>query len=143
MGYSRKTINRGGGEAWGYSFLNSPQPSLLSLYTWKFLRKEAFTPGNSVKLYDTLWKFHGQKNQDSWKFPMIFFLNDPWKFHFLYNWPLKFPHTFSSIPAEIPCPHPTYLGFSGIAQIPHSISKKKASRIGQIKIPYNFERLAI
>ena len=42
------------------------------------------------------------ENQDPWKFHMIF-LEHPWKFHFSFNWPLEFPHGFSSIPLEIPC----------------------------------------
>ena len=75
--------------------------------------------------------------------PHDFFLERPLEIPLPLQLTPEISNPFSSIPVEIPCPHPTYLGFSGIAQIPHSISKKKASRIGQIKIPYSFERLAI
>ena len=44
MGYSRKSQTKD----WGYTFLKNPMEFLdLSLYTWKFQRKQA---GNSAKL---------------------------------------------------------------------------------------------
>ena len=60
-------------------------------------RKQAgnfhFTPaGNFPKLFDTPWKFQGQKPRDPWnEIPHRFFLNTlaftdvPWKFHFFFN----------------------------------------------------------
>ena len=51
-----------------YTFVTPLPPSLefleLSLYPKKFQRKQAFTPGNSAKLYDTPCKFQGQKTHD-------------------------------------------------------------------------------
>ena len=35
----------------------------------------------------------------------------PWKFHFLFNWPLEFPHSFSLKPLEIPWPQHSLFGF--------------------------------
>ena len=96
-----KTKQRG----WGYTFLKTPLECLdLSFYPKKFQRKQAFTPGNSAKLYDTPWKCQGQKPRAmeiTRSFPA-----HPLKCHFFFNWPLEFPHVFSLISLEIPCPQP-------------------------------------
>ena len=42
-------------------FFKSPLELLILLYPYKLRRKQAFIPGNSVKLFDTPWKFQGQK----------------------------------------------------------------------------------
>ena len=61
LDYSRKYPNRWD---WEYTFLKKPLEFLdLSLYPWKFQRKQAFTPRNSAKLYDIPWKIQGQKSR--------------------------------------------------------------------------------
>ena len=81
----------------------NPRIFNLSLYFQKFHRKQAFTPENSTKLYNTSQKFQGQKMRpmeilheffsntpgnstsfliDPWHFHMVF-LQYPWKFHVL------------------------------------------------------------
>ena len=51
-------------------------------WSQKFWRKQAFTLGNSAKLYDTLGNSM-VKNQDPWKFHLeLLYLEHPWKFHF-------------------------------------------------------------
>ena len=75
-------------------FWNPHPPALkfldLSLYLYKFWRKQAFTPGNSAKLSATSWKFQGQKprpkeisHQFFFKISRNspFFLIGPWDFH--------------------------------------------------------------
>ena len=57
-------------------------------------RKQALTPANSIKLFDTLvGKNSTVKKKDSWKFRKFFmntsgnstsFLIDPWNFHMLF-----------------------------------------------------------
>ena len=102
MGYSRKkNRNRGGeGGGWGHTFLkNAPRILDLSGGPYKFWRKQAFVPGNSAKLFDTPWKFQGQKPRPM-GIPHIFlntpgistyFLIDPWNFHMLFlQYPWKF-----------------------------------------------------
>ena len=74
MGYSKKKSNQdGGGGGWGHTFLKSPWnfwvsnftlgiPNKTMLHTWKFHKIALATPlGNSKA-----------KNQDPWKFCMIF-----------------------------------------------------------------------
>ena len=81
----------------------------LSLYPKKFRRKKAFNPGNSANMWHPLeipkskTKTHGNS--------ALVFLEHPWNFHFFFNWPLEFPHVFSSRPPEIPCPQPPCLDF--------------------------------
>ena len=42
---------------------------------------------------------------------VLLFLEHPRNFHFFFNWPLEFPHVFSSRPPEIPCPQHPLFGF--------------------------------
>ena len=76
-----------------YSFQNLSGILDLSLYRWKFQRKQACTTGNSAKLCDTPLKFQGQKLRPM-EIPHDFFLNypgnstsfliDPWNFHMFF-----------------------------------------------------------
>ena len=95
LGYSRKNPNG----AWGYTFLKK------SSGIFKFLTLPLEIQGETIH---HPWKFCKTKvkNQDPWKFRMGFSWT-PLENHFFFNWPLEFPHTPSSIPLEIPCPHPS------------------------------------
>ena len=44
-----------------------------------------------------------------------YFLDHPWKFQIVFNYPLKNPLAFSSVPLEIPHSQPPACFFSGIA----------------------------
>ena len=76
----------------------------LSLYPWKFRRKQSFTPENSTKFCYTSWKFQRQKPRlveiphefflSPLEIPLLFYLTAgistcsffiqyPWKFHVL------------------------------------------------------------
>ena len=102
LGYTIENPNR---RSWGHTFLKKPREWLgLSLYTWKFWRKQSFTPRYFRKLCYTPQKFQSNK------FNIIFF-NHTWKFHFFLNWPLDFPHAFSSILLETPFRQPSCLDF--------------------------------
>ena len=95
-------------EGWGDTFLKPQLEFLnLSLYPKKFQKKQAGTPGNIAKLCESPWIFHGEKPRPVEITP--FFLVHPWKFHFVFNLPLQFPHVLSSISLEIPCPQPLLL----------------------------------
>ena len=96
-GLFQKNPNRGGG--YGYIRLKKIVILDLSLYPWKFQRKQAFTSGNSAKLSDTPWKFQGQK-QRPLEIPHVS-NKDPWNFHFFFNWSLEFPYFLFSIPLEM------------------------------------------
>ena len=88
----------------------------------KFWRKQAFTPGNSAKLCDTLGNSK-VKNQDQWKFHLeLLYLEHPCQ---EFPGALKIPLPFlwwgntlklflQSITLEIPCPTP-FCYFSGMA----------------------------
>ena len=93
-----------GGWGWGYTFLkiapgNFRFVTLLqeilerkSFYSWKFC-KFVWHP---LKIPKSETKTHGNS--------ALIFVEHPWNFHFFFNWPLEFPHVFSSRPPEIPCP---------------------------------------
>ena len=93
LGYSRKKFRQG----WlkHTFFKNSLEFLGLSLYPWKFWRKQSFTSGNSTKLYYNPWEFQDQKARPMeiphdcflirWK--LHSFLLDPWNFHMLFNTP--------------------------------------------------------
>ena len=93
LGYSRKKFRQG----WlKYTFFKKSLEFLgLSLYPWKFWRKQSFTSGNSTKLYYNPWEFQDQKARPMeiphdcflirWK--LHSFLLDPWNFHMLFNTP--------------------------------------------------------
>ena len=69
LGHSRKNPNRKKGKngKWPLDFL------YLSLYPWKFQTKWSFTLRNSTKLCYIHWNFRSEsKNQDPWKFHIIF-----------------------------------------------------------------------
>ena len=86
----------------------TPTLEFLDSSLYQFWRRQAFTLGNSPKLFDTPWKFQGQKRRNgnsTWDF-----LEHSWKFHFFFNWHLEFLHgnrITSTLPVWI---------FSGIAQ---------------------------
>ena len=46
----------------------------------------------------------------------LIFLLHPWKFHFVFNYPLEILYGISLIPLEIPYPLPGFFFFSGVAQ---------------------------
>ena len=112
LGYSRKNPNRGG---LGYTFLKSPPgnftfvtlsqeiPEKKSFYRWKFC-KFVWHP---LEIPKSKTKTHENS--------ALVFLENPWNFHFFFNWPLEFPHDFSSRPPEIPCPQSPVWIFAGIA----------------------------
>ena len=94
LGYTIENPNR---RSWGHTFLKKPREWLgLSLYTWKFWRKQSFTPRYFRKLCYTPQKFQSNK------FNIIFlitpgnsisFLIDLWISHMLflqYSWKLHF-----------------------------------------------------
>ena len=91
-------------QGWGVEdilFWKAPLESLdLSLYPKKFQRKKAFTPGNSVNLCDTPWKIPKWKIKTHENFASVF-LEHPWNFYSFFNWPLEFPHVFSSSPRPV------------------------------------------
>ena len=82
----------------------------LSLYPWKFWRKQSFIPGNSTIFCYTRWKFQcHSKNQDPWKSLMNFFITSGNSTCFLLkpcNFHVLFLHL---IPLAIPCPQFTLL----------------------------------
>ena len=67
-----------------------------SFHRWKFCKLCGRYP---------FWKFQRQKARLR-EIPLSVFLEQPWKFHFFFNWLLELPHTLSSIPLEIPCSRP-------------------------------------
>ena len=81
----------------------------LSLFPKKCQRKQAFTPWNSSKLFDSLWKSQGQKPR-TMKVPYKFFLNihgnstssliDVWNFHMLF---LQYPWKIHASKPTTPC----------------------------------------
>ena len=109
--HSRKNPNRkkGKNDTRPLEFLD------LSLYSWKCQTKGSFTPGNSTKLFYIPWNFMSKtKNQDPWKFYIIF--SGP-----SFEIPLLFLLTpvistfYFLIILELPCtqPSPVWM-FSGI-----------------------------
>ena len=109
LGYSTKNPNRG---HWGYTFLKSPPGNFRFVtlsqeilerksffYPWKFCK----FVWHSLEIPKSKTKTHGNS--------ALIFLEHPWNFHFFFNWPLEFPHVFSSRPPEIPCPQPSCLDF--------------------------------
>ena len=61
----------------------------LSVYPWKFEKKQNFTFGCSTKLCGTHWKFQGEKPR-AMETPHDFLLitvgfDHCWKFHFFFN----------------------------------------------------------
>ena len=99
----QKKSKQGG---WGYTFLKSlPRNFRFVILPQEILQKKSFYPWKFCKF---VWhpleipkskiKTHGNST--------IVFLEHPWNFHFLFYWPLDFPHAFSSRPPEIPCPQP-------------------------------------
>ena len=89
--------------AWGYTFVSPPPPSSRNFYICHCILKNstAFTPGNSVKFCNTLWKFQGQKPRPM-EIPHNFFLNSPGNSTPFLIHPWSF-HVFSLIPLEISC----------------------------------------
>ena len=106
MGYSRKSQTKD----WGYTFLKNPMEFLdLSLYTWKFQRKQAFsTPWKFCKI---VWKSKWLSKIKTLGNSTWFFLDHHWKFHFFFNWPMAFLHASSSIILEIRYHQPHLFGF--------------------------------
>ena len=95
-----KKPNRGG---WGYTFLKEIPgifrfvilpieiPEKTSFHPWKFCKvvwHPLEIPSSKTKTYgNSIWVF----------------LEDPWKFHFFFNWPLEFQYAVSSVALGIPC----------------------------------------
>ena len=97
-----------------YTFLKTPLEFLdLSLYTLRKSVENKLSPLEILQNCVTPLRNSKSKNQDPWKFHMIFswtpleillFFVDAWNFHML-----------TSMPLEIPCPQHAVLIFSGIA----------------------------
>ena len=76
MGYSRKNPN--GTEDIGSYFFNETLECLgLSLYPWKFQRKQSFTSSPQENPENCITRIGNSKTkeQDPWKFHMIFSLS--------------------------------------------------------------------
>ena len=91
--------------SWGYTFLTK-LPRIF-----KFITLPLEIPEKASFLHP--WKFckivwHSAKTYEN---SIWVFLEHPWKFHFYFGWPLEFPHAFSSISREVPCPQPRCLDF--------------------------------
>ena len=104
MGYFRKNPNGG----WGHTFLKKTPgifrfvtlpleiPDRMMVHPWKF-----------HKLVLHPWEFPRPKTKTDGNSTQFFY--HPWKSHFVFEWSLKFPHSFFSIPQEISCPQPSLL----------------------------------
>ena len=121
MGYSRKKTKQGGG-SWGHAFLNRPWNFSFFYFTPGNFRENKAPPLEIPQNCLTSLGNSKAKNQDHWKFFIIFSWTpleiplcfNPWKFHMLFLWyPWKF-HIIS--------PRPLFFFFSGIA---HGLFWKK------------------
>ena len=107
-GLFQKNPNKGG---WGYTFMKK-NPGIFRFVTLslEIRKKTSFHRWKFCKLCGRypFWKFQRQKPRLR-EIPLSVFLEQPWKFHFFFNWLLELPHALSSIPLEIPCSrHPPY-----------------------------------
>ena len=138
--YSRKKSKQGQSSRTGGHFCKK-NPGIfsqlgLSLYLWKFQRKEGFIPGNSEKLWYTLslaWKFQDQKPRPmeiphefslidqliTLESPLLFSLTPGISSCSFFN---THVNCISSIPSP-PCPLPPVFGFFWNSM--HNISKKQ------------------
>ena len=96
-GLFQKNPNKGG---WGYTFLKK-DPGIFRFVTLslEIRKKTSFHRWKFCKLCGRypFWKFQRQKPRPR-EIPLSVFLEQPWKFHFFFNWLLELPHALSSIP---------------------------------------------
>ena len=79
----------------------------LPLYPWKCQTQWSLTPGNSIKLCYIHLNFRSKtKNQDPWKFHIIF-SGSPFEIPLLFYGPVEFPHSVYLITLDLPCPQPS------------------------------------
>ena len=90
LGYSRKY--QIGEEGWGYFFLKNTGIFRFATLPFETPQQASFHHWKLSKIVCHSLETLRKKNQD------------PWKFYFFFNWHLEFPHTFSSLPLEIPFP---------------------------------------
>ena len=91
-----------------------------NFYIWYFtLRKQTLTPENSAKICNTPgWdKSQGQKQRPI-EIPQVFH-EHPWKFNFLFNWPLEFPYALTLISMGNLCSQPPCHQFGFFFGIAH------------------------
>ena len=67
----------------------------LPLITFRNSGENKLSPWKFCKICDTPWKFQGQKFHGN---SIWVVLEQPWEFHFFFNWSLEFPHDLSSVP---------------------------------------------
>ena len=87
---------RGGGGGWGYNFLKKTGIFYICLFILENSRENKLFPLEIRQNCVTPLGNSKVKNQNPWKFHMIFL--DLRKFHFFSNWSLEFAHAPSSIP---------------------------------------------
>ena len=98
----------------------------LSLFPWKFQTKWSFTPGSSTKLCYIHWNFMSKtKNQDPWKFHIIF-SGSPFEIPLFY-WPLEFRHSIFFNPGTFMSS--TFAHFNVFCNRPLKVRKKNKKYI--------------
>ena len=118
MGYSRKNLSR-----WRLRiYFSGTSPGIFNTVFRNSPEKISFHPWKLCKIvWHTLeiarWKTETHGNS-TW-----IFLEHPWKFHFLFNWPLEFPHALSSIPLKIPWPQIFHVWCTRAAQFKYNVNR--------------------